>query len=269
MVKGAGSGAVLLLLLASISPAASTAETPVLDRVLKNRELRVATSGTQPPFNAVSKDGQLIGLEVDLARYLADAMGVDLSLTSMPFPDLLPALREGKVDMVLSGISITPERSREFAFVGPYVLSGKSVLTDSKTLLGMKSARDLDRPELTLVALLGSTSESYLARVAPRAKLVTTRDYETAIGMVTSGTASALVADMPVCILAVMRHPDKDLGTLSSPLTVEPVGIVLSPSDARFQNLVENYLQAIERTGLLEELRKRWLEQSQWISALP
>lgn len=268
MVSRAGSGAVLLLLLISIS-STSAAETPVLDRVLKTRELRVATSGTQPPFNAISKNGELIGLEVDLARYFADAMGVDLSLTSMPFPDLLPALREGKVDMVLSGISITPERSREFAFVGPYVLSGKSVLTDSRTLLGMKSARDLDRPELTLVALEDSTSQSYLARVAPRAKRVTARDYETAVGMVVSGSATALVADMPVCILAVMRHPEKDLGTLSNPLTVEPVGIVLSLSDARFQNLVENYLQAIEQTGTLEQLRKRWFEDSKWISALP
>jgi len=259
----------LLLLLVSISPSASTAESPVLDRVLKNRELRVATSGTQPPFNAVTKDGRLIGLEVNLARLLAEAMGVDLSLTSMPFPDLLPALQEGKVDMVLSGISITPERSRDFAFVGPYLLSGKSILTDSRTLTGMKTPRDLDRPELTLVALENSTSQSYLARVAPQAKLVTTRDYDTAVEMMTSGAATALVADIPVCILAVLRHPNEDLGTLSNPFTVEPVGIALSPSDARFQNLVANYLEAIERTGTLEELRKRWLEKSDWMSALP
>ena len=50
---------------------------------------------------------------------------------------------------------------------------------------------------------------------------------------------------------------------------VEPVGIALSPSDPRFQDLVENYLGALERTGVLEELRRRWLEESDWISALP
>jgi polar amino acid transport system substrate-binding protein len=261
--------AALLALLVSVFPALSSAESPVLDRVLKDGVLRVATSGTQPPFNAVSKEGELIGFEVDLARLLADAMGVDLSLTSMPFPDLLPALREGKIDMVLSGLSITPERSQEFAFVGPYLLSGKSVLTDARTLAGMKTPRDLDRPELTLVALENSTSQSYLARVAPRAKRVTTRDYDTAVEMVISKTATALVADMPVCILAVVRHPNEDLGTLSSPFTIEPVGIALSASDARFQNLVENYLEAIERRGFLEQLRKRWLEGSDWVSALP
>jgi polar amino acid transport system substrate-binding protein len=260
---------VALVLCAALRPSILTAQSPVLDRVIKSRALRVATSGTQPPFSAVTKDGQLIGLEVDLAHLFADAMGVDLMLTSMPFPDLLPALNEGKVDMVLSGIAITPERSREFAFVGPYLLSGKSVLTDSRTLVTMKTPRDLDRPELTLVALQDSTSAAYLKRVAPRAKLVTTRDYDSAISMVKSGAAAALVADMPSCIVAVMRNPDADLGTLSSPLNIEPIGIALSASDSRFQNLVENYLKAFERRGFLDELRKRWLEKSDWMSALP
>jgi polar amino acid transport system substrate-binding protein len=259
----------LLPLLVSFAASPSRAENPVLDRVVKNRELRVATSGAQPPLSAISKSGELIGLEVDLARLLAEAMGVDLSLTSMAFPDLLPALQQGKVDMVISGLSITAERSREFAFVGPYLLSGKSVLTDSRTLTSMKTPRDLDRPELTLTALENSTSQSYIARVAPKAKLVATRDYDAAVAMVIAGTANALVADLPVCILAVMRNPDKDLGTLSTPFTVEPVGIAIAPNDPRFQNLVENYLEAIERRGALDELRSRWLEKSDWLSALP
>jgi polar amino acid transport system substrate-binding protein len=264
-MKRTTTAALALLLLA----ASSAAQSPVLDRVIKNRELRVATSGTQPPFNALSHDGRLIGLEVDLARLLAEAMGVDLSLTSMPFPDLLPALAGGRVDMVLSGIGITPERSREFAFVGPYVLSGKSILTDSRTLTMMNTPRDLDRPELTLVALENSTSQTYLKRVAPRAKIVTTKDYDSAIQMVKEKTAHALVADMPVCVLAVLKNPNADLATRSTPLSIEPVGIVIPAEDARFQNLVENYLDAIELTGRLEELRKRWLEGNEWLRELP
>ncbi|MGH9319551.1 MAG: transporter substrate-binding domain-containing protein [Vicinamibacteria bacterium] len=74
MVSAMGTFIVALIAGIALHPAMVRAESPVLDRVLKNRELRVATSGTQPPFNAVSKDGQLIGLEVDLARLLAEAM---------------------------------------------------------------------------------------------------------------------------------------------------------------------------------------------------
>ncbi len=80
--------------------------------VLAMGELRVDASGHQHPFNAASKDGALMGLEADLVRTPAEAMNWNLSWTSMPFPDLLPALKEGHVDMVLSGISTTPGRTR-------------------------------------------------------------------------------------------------------------------------------------------------------------
>ncbi len=248
-----------------LAPSALQAKnSPVLDRILKNRELRVATSGTQPPFNAVSKSGELIGLEVDLARMLADAMNVSLTLMSLPFPDLLPAVKDGKVDMVLSGIAITPDRSRDFAFVGPYLLSGKSVLTDSKTLMSMTKPRDLNKPELTLVAVENSTSQHFIERSAPQAKLVTVRDHDAAVKMILDDTADAMIADMPICVLTVLRNPNKDLATPSAPLSVEPIGVVLSIEDQRFQNLVENYVRTFEMTGLLDELRKKWLEDSSW-----
>lgn len=210
-----------------------------------------------------------MGLEIDLIRALAEAMNVNLNLTSMPFPDLLPALRDGKIDMVLSGISITPERAKEFAFVGPYVLSGKSVLTDSKTLVNMKTPRDLDRAELTLVALGGSTSAAYAKRVAPSAKLVTTQNYEEAVKMILAKEANAMIADMPVCVLTVLKNPQADLATPSQPFNVEPIGIAIPANDLRFQNLIETYIDAFESTGVLEQLREQWLEDGDWVLALP
>lgn len=245
------------------------AQSPVLDRILKSQELKVATSGNQPPFNAISKDGQLMGLEIDLIRAIAETMNVDLNLTSMPFPELLPALRAGKVDMVISGLSITPQRVKEFAFIGPYVLSGKSVLTDSDTLVNMKAPRDLDKPGLTLVTLGGSTSVDYVKRVAPQATLVTTPNYGEAIQMVLEKKAAAMIADMPACVLAVLQNPHEDLATPSQPFNIEPIGIAIRANDERFRNLLETYLAAFESTGVLEELRETWLQGGDWVLALP
>ena len=196
-------------------------------------------------------------------------MNVTLNLTSMPFPDLLPALREGKVDMVLSGLSITPERIKEFAFVGPYVLSGKSVLTDSATLVSMNTPSDLNKAELTLVALAGSTSEDYAKRVAPNAKLVTTQNYEEAVAMLLGKQATAMIADMPACVLTVLQNPNADLATPSKPFNIEPIGIALSKDDPQLKSLLEIYLDALDATGVLEQLRKTWLEGGDWVLALP
>jgi len=107
---------------------------PTLERIVKNQKVRVGMSGTQPPFNMKSRRGQLIGFDVDVANDLSAAMGVKLELVQKPFAELLPALERGEVDVVMSGVTMTPERSLKFNFAGPYYVSGKSVLTKSKEL---------------------------------------------------------------------------------------------------------------------------------------
>ena len=68
---------------------------------------------------------------------------------------------------------------------------------------------------------------------------------------------------------AVGASFDKDLATLKEPLTIEPIGIALPPGDAQLRSLIDSYLMAFEGTGLLEQLRKKWLENSSWLAALP
>jgi polar amino acid transport system substrate-binding protein len=110
--------------------AGKTSASPVLDRIQQRGELIVGTMGNMPPLNMTSKDGEIFGLEPDLARMLADAMDVKVKFVTKPFNELLPALQTGEVDMVLSGMTITPERNRKVAFIGPYFISGKAFLTN-------------------------------------------------------------------------------------------------------------------------------------------
>ena len=56
---------------------------------------------------------------------------------------------------------------------------------------------------------------------------------------------------------------------LDEPLSFEPIGIALSPSDPQFRTLLDNYIVAFEGTGILQQLRKKWLEDGSWIAALP
>jgi polar amino acid transport system substrate-binding protein len=103
----------------------------------------------------------------------------------------------------------------------------------------------------------------------PEATLVKVQDYDAGVNMVISDEVDALVADMPICLLSVMRYPDKGLATLNQPLSVEPIGIALSPNDPQLRTLIDNYLAAFEGTGILQQLRKKWLEDGSWIAALP
>lgn len=256
-------------LLALCLSGAALAGSPVLDRVVKNGVLKVAMSGDQPPFNAVSRDKSLIGFDVDLAQAMAGAMKVKLEIVEVPFGDLMSTLKSGKADMILSGMAITPERTQNVSFIGPYMMSGKSMLVSAATQAKVKTGSDFNKAEITLLALENSTSQSFAERKLPNATLKTIANYEEGVQMVIAGKADAMVADMPACKLSILRNPNSGLAVLEPPLSVEPVGIAVASNDEQFQNLVRNYLTTFEKIGLTTQLRKKWFESSSWIAALP
>jgi polar amino acid transport system substrate-binding protein len=258
---------VTMIMLGTLFPLTSQAE-DTLQRIIDFKVLNVGMTADQPPMNTVNRNGNVMGFDVDVARALAKAMRVKLDIKIMPFSQLMEALEKDEIDMIISGMAITPERTEQVSFVGPYMMSGKSLLTKDSVLARAREAGEFNRDGLKLLALKGSTSVSFVQEVAPEANLVEVSNYDEAVASILKGEADALVADMPVCELAQLRHPDQGLVTLPKPLTIEPIGIAISKDDVQLFNLVDNYLETYERMGLLNQLRKKWFEDSAWISQL-
>ena len=240
-----------------------------LNKIVKNSELRIGMSGNQPPFSAQSKVGGLIGYEVDLAEMLAKAMGVELKIVEIPFPELLPALEAGKIDAVMSGMTITIERNLKVAFVGPYVLSGKSILTKSTSSLATATnAQAINQASTKLVTLKASTSQRFVELNIPDANLTLVDDYDEGVELVMNDQADAMVADFSICAVSVLRYPEHSLTTLNEPLTIEPIGMALPPDDPQLVNLVQNYLTSLQLGGILDQLQKKWFENGTWLIQL-
>ena len=246
----------------------SVTNSPVMDRIIQNGELVVGTAGSMPPLNMTTKDGKVVGIEPDIARYIAGAMGVELRLETMPFADLLGALESGKVDMVLSNMTITPKRNLSAAFVGPYYVSGKAFLTKLETIALAREADDVNSADITLAALKGSTSQYFVQEVIPEAKLVTTEDYDGAVDLVRKGEVHAMVADYPICLVSVFRYPEEGLLTVVTPLTYEPIGIAIPANDPLLLNWLENFMNTMKVSGNLEIITDYWLEDASWLQNL-
>jgi ABC-type amino acid transport substrate-binding protein len=240
-----------------------------LPAILERGELRVGISGDLPPLNMKNKQGEIIGLEVDLVAALAHAMGLEVRLVEIPFVDLIPALERGEVDLVISGMTMTPERNARVAFVGPYFISGTSIVTKSEEIASAVEPENVDASGRKFAALEGTTSALFVQEVLPQSQLVETPTYEEAVAMVIAGEVDGLVADFQVCILATWRHPEAGLMAIRTPFTVEPLGIALPPDAPLLHNLVSNYLNTLEDTGLLAQLKAKWLADGSWLSELP
>ncbi len=262
----------LALLVTGCATTGTTGErsaSPTLDRILERGELVVGTTGNMPPMNMKTKTGEIIGLDVDLGRVMASSMGVKLRLEPMPFADLLPALQAGNVDMIIAGMTITPERNLNVAFVGPYFNSGKCVLSKIETLAKAEEVDTINRPDVRLTALKGSTSQIFIEELAPKARLTAAKDYEEAVNLVLTDKVDAMIADYPICVVSLLRHKDSALVSVITTLIYEPIGIALPPADAQLINWTENFLHRMEETNQLELLRRRWFERSDWLKRLP
>lgn len=260
--------ALALMVVLGTAAGAFTADS-TLARIVANDELRVGTSGSQPPFSLVSKDGELIGFDIDLANLIGDAMGVEVTFVQKPFGELIDALENDEVDIVMSGMTMTPARNLRVAFVGPYMVSGKSILTTSVALSRIDEVEDIDQSKVRMAALKGSTSQDFVSGVWPRVQLTVTDTYDEAIQLLREDKVGAVVADFPFCALSVLRYPDDGFATLAEPLTIEPMGVAMPPDDPLFLNMMENYLGALEGIGLLEALEEHWFEDGAWLAEMP
>jgi polar amino acid transport system substrate-binding protein len=265
----AGLLALTLCACQSLSELIGRSSSTRVQTILESQELRVGLTGSQPPLNMRDKQGEIIGLDVDLANELAQSMGLEARFVTMPFAELLPALERDELDLVISGLTITPERNARVAFAGPYFISGKSILTKSETVANAEDTRVLDDPAFTFAALASSTSERFIQSELPSAQLIATPDYDTAVRMVIKDEVDALIADFPICALSVLRFPEAGFSSLMTPFTVEPLGIALPADDPLLINLVQNYLTTIEETGLLTRFKAKWFSQGSWVSELP
>ena len=247
----------------AIAPAAST-----LAGIQKKGELVVGTTGTQPPLNATTKTGEVIGFDADIAKVIALSMGVKIKFAKMPFAELLPALEAGKVDMIISSMTMTLERNLKVAFVGPYYVSGKGILTKGDAITRLQQGEGLNNPEFKVAALANSTSQKFVQATAPKAQLVKVQSYDAAMDMLKQDKINALVADYPFCAFSAFRYREQGLVAGQSRLTFEPLGIAVKP-DPHLINWLRNFVIMLDGSGQLKLLGQKWFESGAWINQLP
>jgi len=238
----------------------------IIDNIVKNGELRVGMTGTQPPYTIESSDGELIGYEVDLANLLAEEIGVELKIVRMPFKELLPSLQAKKVDIIMSGMTMTPQRNTQVIFLGPYIYSGKSILTMAHIFIQVENTNELDKGSIKITTMAGSTSEKFVLTNMPKAKLLAESNYDDCYKLLMDGKADILLADFSLCRYTILRNPDAGLETFDEPITKEPIGVAIKHTDPLFLNLLNNFLTQLDADGTLEDLNDKWFWDDEWIS---
>ncbi|MFQ5643978.1 MAG: transporter substrate-binding domain-containing protein [Thiogranum sp.] len=237
---------------------AGSSDSPTLTRIEQRGELVLGTSANMPPMTYKQPGGKVIGLDVDIARVMAGALDARLTIRTMAFDQLVPALQNGDIDVIVSNMTITPERNRSVAFVGPYMRSGKCIITKQESLAKAEQSEDLNTPKTRIVVLKGSTSELFIRTLLPEATVTTTDDLQSGVKMVKEDKVGGMMTDYPVCLSTLKNYPDAGFVSLFSLLNYEPIGIAVAGNDPLFINWTENFLERLDGTGMLDEIGVHW-----------
>jgi ABC-type amino acid transport substrate-binding protein len=142
-------------------------------------------------------------------------------------------------------------------------------LARKRELAEAEDVSQLDDSKLSFAVLEASTSARFVSTHMPKAKLVALPTNDATVKALLAGEVDGVIADLQVCAIARWRHPDAELYMRYGPLTTEPLGIALPPDSPLLQNLVTNYLNTLEETGELAQLKAKWLGDGAWLERLP
>lgn len=222
----------------------------------KRGNLIVGVKDDLRPLGFRDTDGQLVGLEIDLAHYLAKALlGNSEAVTLQPLDnrERLDAVMDDRVDLVIAGVTATSSRSRLINFSTPYYLDGTALVTSNQTIQTLK-----DLQQATIAVLNGSSAIATVRSLLPNVRLVGVASYQAGKDLLEAGQAQAFAGDASVLTGWTQEYPRYHL--LPTLLSAEALAVAI-PKGLQYDELRRQVDAAIaqwQSEGLLKQRVLYW-----------
>jgi His/Glu/Gln/Arg/opine family amino acid ABC transporter permease subunit len=228
------------------------AQSPKRDRLI------IATDATYPPFEFKER-GVLKGFDIDLGNALGKEMGVQIVWLPMKWDGVIPALDSGKVDLIMSGVTVNEERKRSHAFTRPYFLSGQAIAR-RKGNAHIAGIADLLAPGRTVaVQKLTTGQEAVEKQGMPADRIKRFSTLQDALLDVRNGRSDAVVGDLPALRDSIRRgFPELEIAP-GKVIVKENVGIQARKTDLALVHALNEALDRLLVNGTYAEIYKRWI----------
>lgn len=238
---------------------------PSVDTVAQIRrrgELRVGLA-LFTPWSIRKKDGELIGYEIDLARKMAEDLGVKVRFAPVPSSELINDLIDDRFDIIITGLYVTPQRALFINFSEPSGHSEVTILASRKES-SRRKAEDFNKAGVKLGAVTGTVYADLARSRFPAAALQTFAEEAEMISALEKGSVQAVIVTHPIPEIVTRHHTDKFHVPLSEPLATFSESFAIRKGDPDFLNYVNTWLRYYNETGWLKERRKHWFRDMKW-----
>lgn len=264
--------ALLALCIFTLQPGAAQAEDGVeaestLNHIIKGKLLRVGTT-MLAPMAMLDKNNELIGLEVDVARRLAEDLDVSLKIVQMRMPEIINGLVNNRYDMIIAGYSITPTRALRVEFSNPYYYTDIHLVASKQAAPG-KDLNYFNSSDVTLGLVDGHSEIRTAEKHFPKASLRFFNDEGDLLNALLAEEIPAAVVSDQLIRFNVAFHTNKLYLPGGKSLTTEPIAIAVRKNDYETLHFLNNWIDILDGEGWVKERRAFWYEQSTWMKDIP
>ena len=220
--------------------------------------LKVGMELAYPPFEMTDATGRPTGVSVRMAEALGKHLGREVVIENIAFDGLIPALKVGKIDCIISSMTATPERAKAIAFSEPYLKTGLALLVGTKS--PVKDAADLDVKGRTVAVKKGTTGHQFASSTFKQARLLVLDKESAAVLEVAQGKADAFIYDSLSVYQNHKRHAESTRAILR-PFREEAWAVGLRPGDRELRDGVNAFLEAFRADGGFEKLGDEFLPE--------
>lgn len=248
------------LLLVAALMAGCLSSSPSVEELLASKKppaLRIGVAPDSPPL-IFKKAGDYAGVEADLARALAERIGRTPQFVELTWTELIPALLDGKIDIIMSGLSVTDARKVRIAFSQPYFKSGLMALARQGQAKKFKDPKQIMDFEGIVGVQEGTTAEVFVNKNCPRAKKVRFSMPADGAQAVEQKTVDLFIHDAPAILWLSSEH-EATLAAVNVPFTDDFIAWGMRKSDQRFQEAVNTALKEWTDDGKLDRILNRWI----------
>ncbi|OJF77501.1 MAG: amino acid ABC transporter substrate-binding protein [Treponema sp. CETP13] len=221
--------------------------------------LVVAMELAYPPFETKDSAGAPSGISVDFAKAFGESIGRKVTILNTQWDGLIPSLQTGKVDMIVSSMTITEDRSKVVDFSTPYANSLLGILVNKNS--GITKAEDLNQKGIKIAVKTGSTGFIYAKREMTNATIIALADESACVTEVAQGKADAFFYDQLTIYRNWQANKDTTAAVFVPFQDKEMWGVAVKKGNTELLNQINAFIPKFTQEGGFDTLSQKYLAE--------
>ncbi|MEA2050724.1 MAG: transporter substrate-binding domain-containing protein [Campylobacterota bacterium] len=235
----------------------STANADRLEDIQNSGFLKAGVKYDFKPFGFIDKSGEVVGFDIDLLKYIANDLNVDIKFEQVTSKTRIPLVANGQIDIAAASMTHKVDRDKTIDFSISYFFDGQSMLVrrDEKrsTAQAFKGKK--------IGAIQGATSGENFKKVSPQAKIIYFQEYPQAINALLRKKIDAITTDLVWCSTQAIDSKGK-LKVTGGTLSIEPYGMGVPENESNFKDAINFAIQKSVKDGTYRKLYKKWFNEN-------